>query len=70
MDNYTTEDIAVDDFLTHVKYRAIFTLNSSISIVKMKYLLFIYLFSTIKITQALQYTKMWRGDLKKPQGLD
>jgi len=27
------------------------------------------LFSTIKITQALNYTKMWRGDLKKPQGL-
>ena len=33
--------------------------------------LFIYLFiiSTIKITQALHYTKMWRGDLRKPQGL-
>ena len=27
------------------------------------------LFSTIKITQTLNYTKMWRGDLKKPQGL-
>ena len=32
--------------------------------------LFIYLlFPTIKITQALHYTKMWRGDLRKPQGL-
>ena len=34
--------------------------------------LFIHLFisfSTIKITQTLNYTKMWRGDLKKPQGL-
>ena len=27
------------------------------------------LFSTIKITQTLNYTKMWRGDLKKPQGV-
>ena len=27
------------------------------------------LFSTIKITQTLNYTKMWQGDLKKPQGL-
>ena len=27
------------------------------------------LFSTIKITQTLNYTKMWRGDLKKPQSL-
>ena len=36
------------------------------------YFLFIYLFyyfPTIKITQALHYTKMWRGDLRKPQGL-
>ena len=37
------------------------------------YRLFIYLFTyyfpTIKITQALHYTKMWRGDLRKPQGL-
>ena len=32
-------------------------------------LLFIYYFPTIKITQALHYTKMWRGDLRKPQGL-
>ena len=31
--------------------------------------LFIYYFPTIKITQALHYTKMWRGDLRKPQGL-
>ena len=30
---------------------------------------FIYYFPTIKITQALHYTKMWRGDLRKPQGL-
>ena len=29
----------------------------------------IYYFPTIKITQALHYTKMWRGDLRKPQGL-
>ena len=28
-----------------------------------------YYFPTIKITQALHYTKMWRGDLRKPQGL-
>ena len=31
--------------------------------------IYLFLFSTIKITQALHYTKMWRGDLKKPQGL-
>ena len=39
-----------------------------------KFILFIYFilfyyFPTIKITQALHYTKMWRGDLRKPQGL-
>ena len=33
------------------------------------FILFIYYFPTIKITQALHYTKMWRGDLRKPQGL-
>ena len=32
-------------------------------------LFIIYYFPTIKITQALHYTKMWRGDLRKPQGL-
>jgi len=36
---FSSEDLAVDDLLTHVKYRAIFILNSLISIVKMKYLL-------------------------------
>ena len=29
----------------------------------------LFIISTIKITQALHYTKMWRGDLRKPQGL-
>ena len=33
------------------------------------FIYFIYYFPTIKITQALHYTKMWRGDLRKPQGL-
>ena len=36
---FSSEDLSVDDILTHVKYRAIFILNSLISIDKMKYLL-------------------------------
>ena len=31
--------------------------------------IYYYYFPTIKITQALHYTKMWRGDLRKPQSL-
>ena len=29
------------------------------------YFIYLFLFSTIKTTQALRYTKTWRGDLKK-----
>ena len=43
--------------------------NCATPISKVFIYLFIYYFPTIKITQALHYTKMWRGDLRKPQGL-
>ena len=44
--------------------------NISVSIIYFIYLFYLfYYFPTIKITQALHYTKMWRGDLRKPQGL-